>query len=51
MSSEVEELVSHFFVTFYDEAYATEAKSIIYGELLSAAVTLFLKLRVGIIIT
>ena len=47
MSSEVEELVTHFITTCDDESSVAAAKSVTYGKELRAAVAFFLRLGGG----
>ena len=50
LSSEVEELVTHFVVTCDDKAYIDADQSVTYGNLRGTAIALVLRVRGGYII-
>ena len=50
-SSEAEEFVMHFIVPCDDEASVAAAQSVTYGEGYGAAITFFLEVRGGYVIT
>ena len=48
MPSEVEELVTHFVVTWNDKAYVDAYQSVTYGNLRGTAIALILRVRGGL---